>query len=396
MLDSRYTTTELLAPLAPRVTALMVQRERYSPARIAIEAFLACTPADVDLIYVDGGSPWEEEQAIAAIACRSDRLRVLRYESPLRLNLARRFGVLAMGPVGVGDMDFVLLLDNDVIVEPGWFEPLLARAAQGVPVVMPLILEGDPAADEPMIHSAGWAIEIEGDDRHDQIKARHDFQHSPLSRHHLESGPITGIELHCCLMRRSVFDQLDWDDRLDEPFSFLDISLQLRRLGQAMWLEAQSQVTFLHPQMVGGFTPADLELYLFRWDDRVLDESVRYLRRRWRLTAADPLLWRIWRWAIANRQVPLQLSIGPQSRCHLLLKVCKLALCPWWLRQPIEGWVRGHVFPVHGLPMTLLPVDEAALALALERAAERAADWAADRGTTDRLLSSTELQGALN
>jgi glycosyltransferase involved in cell wall biosynthesis len=312
---------------APRITALMVQRERYSPARIAIEAFLACTPGDVDLIYVDGGSPWEEEQAIAAIARRCDRLRVLRYELPLRLNLARRFGALAMGAV-----DYVLLLDNDVIVKPGWLGPLLARAAQGIPVVMPVILEGDPAAREPTIHSAGWSIEVEGDDRddepYDHIKARHDGQHSPLSCHPLESRPITGIELHCCLMRRSVFEQLDWDDRLDEPFSFLDISLQLRRLGQAMWLEAQSQVTFLHPQMVGGFTPADLELYLFRWDDRVLAESVRYLRRRWRLTPADPLLWRIWRWAIANRQVPLQLSIGPQSRCHLLLKVCKLALCP--------------------------------------------------------------------
>jgi glycosyltransferase involved in cell wall biosynthesis len=396
MLDRRYKHTEPPAKSAPRITALMVQRERYSPARIAIEAFLACTPAEVDLIYVDGGSPWEEEQAIAAIARRTDRLRVLRYESPLRLNLARRFGALAMGPVGVGDMDFVLLLDNDVIVEPGWFEPLLARAAQGIPVVMPLILEGDPAADEPIIHSAGWAIEVEQDAGHDRIKARHDFQHSPLSCYPLESGPITGIELHCCLMRRSVFDQLDWDDRLDEPFSFLDISLQLRRLGQAMWLEAQSQVTFLHPQMVGGFTPADLELYLFRWDDRVLDESVRYLRRRWRLTAADPLLWRIWRWAIANRQVPLQLSIGPQSRCHLLLKVCKLALCPWWMRQPIEGWVRGHVFPAHGLPMTLLPVDEAALALALERAAARTAtDRAAEQITTDR-SPTRQLQNHLN
>jgi glycosyltransferase involved in cell wall biosynthesis len=388
MLDRRYTTSESPAA-APRIMALMVQRERYSPARIAIEAFLACTPTDVDLIYVDGGSPWEEEQAIAAIARRTDRLRVLRHESPLRLNLARRFGALAMGSVGVGE-DFVLLLDNDVIVEPGWFEPLLARAAQGIPVVMPLILEGDPAADEPVIHSAGWAIDVERNTDYDHINARHDFQHSPLSRHHLESGPITGIELHCCLMRRSVFDQLDWDDRLDEPFSFLDISLQLRRLGQAMWLEARSQVTFLHPQMVGGFTPADLELYLFRWDDRVLNESVRYLRRRWRLATTDPLLWRIWRWAIANRQVPLQLSIGPQSRCHLLLKVCKLALCPWWLRQPIEGWVRGHVFPVHGLPMTLLPVNEAALALALEQARTAA------EHNADRLLPSPQWQEALN
>lgn len=388
MLDRRpFTPTTAPSGSPPRVTALMVQRERYSPVRIAIEAFLACTPATVDLIYVDGGSPWEEAQAIAAIARRSDRLRVLRYELPLRLNRARRFGVLAMDSV-----DFVLLLDNDVIVEPGWFEPLLARAAQGIPVIMPLILEGDPAASEPTIHSAGWAIEVDCDAGHDRIKARHDFQHSPLGGYPLASRLITGIELHCCLMRRSVFDQLDWDDRLDEPFSFLDISLQLRRLGQAMWLEAQSQVTFLHPQLVGGFTPADLELYLFRWDDRVLAESVCYLRRRWRLTAADPLLWRIWRWAIANRQVPLQLSIGPRSRCHLLLKVCKLALCPWWLRQSIEGWVRGHVFPAQGLPMTLLPVNEAALALALERAAARTA---LDRGIADR-IPSPQLQERLN
>jgi GT2 family glycosyltransferase len=108
---------------APLATVAVVQRDRFSPTRAALERLYEVTEPPFRLIYVDGGSP-QRVRAYLTDQARQRGFHLLRRDSYLSPNEARN---LALRHV---DTRYVVFLDNDVLVTPGWLEALVRCAEE--------------------------------------------------------------------------------------------------------------------------------------------------------------------------------------------------------------------------------------------------------------------------
>ena len=142
----------------PEVTIIVAPRERFSYTRESLESVYQNTQYPFKLIYVDGNSPSDirrylEEQA------REKKFELIRTEYYLSPNHARNLGL------GQVNSKYVVFLDNDVIVTPGWLKTLVNCAEETkATVVSPLICQNLPLHSE--VHCAGGEsgvkVEIKG------------------------------------------------------------------------------------------------------------------------------------------------------------------------------------------------------------------------------------------
>lgn len=329
----------------PSVAIVVIQRERYSPTMTCLSRLMSATRYPFHLIYVDGNSPKPTHQYLQRMAKRHINLKLIRLERHLRVNEARTFA-LAMLP----EVDYVVFLDNDILVEPGWLEQLISCAEKKqADVVTPLVLEGDGQGPAQQIHIAGLKISLKAKANGRQQLCQDQLLHrQPLPQHPLHRKSVDGIEAHCFLIRTAILKAIKFDPLVDEPFSHIDLSLQLKEQKRRVLLEPAAQVTFLNPQLDPSFNPTDLALYRFRWSDRSMRETVQYLERKWNLCPHRSGLSGVCRWAITNRQLPLKRATTAPWR--LLLKGSKLALCPEWLREGLEQHLQRHPIQLSTVP----------------------------------------------
>ena len=315
----------------PSVAIVVIQRERYSPTMTCLSRLMSATSYPFHLIYVDGNSPKPTHQYLQRMAKRHLNLKLIRLERHLRVNEARNFA-LAMLP----DVDYVVFLDNDVLVEPGWLEQLISCAEKKqADVVIPLVLDGNGHGLAKRIHIAGLKMSLKTKANGRQQLSQSQLLHRhPLPKNPLHRKNVDGVEAHCFLVRTAILKAIKFDPLVDEPFSYIDLSLQLKEQERRVLLEPAAQVTFLNPQLDPSFDPTDLGLYQFRWSDRSLRETTGYLERKWNLCPHRSGLGGVCRWAVANRQLPLKRATNAPWR--FLLKGSKLALCPDWLRAGLE------------------------------------------------------------
>lgn len=319
----------------PNVAIVVVQRERYSPTIGCLSQLMKATRYPFHLIYVDGNSPPPIHHYLQRMVKRHFNLKLIRLDRHLRVNEARNYA-LAMLP----EVDYVLFLDNDVLVEPGWLERLVTAATlERADVVTPLVLEGHGQATAKQVHIAGLHLSLvpQADGSH-YLEQQQPLHHQPLPARPLLRKVCDGTEAHCFLVRRDRLSALSFDPLVDEPFSYLDLSLQLQQQGLRVVVEPVARVTFLNPQLDPRFEPSDLPLHCFRWNERSLQETRRYLVRKWNLNPKNSGLEGSCRWATANRQLPFKRAASLPWR--LLLKGSKLDLCPLGLRDRLEQFLQ--------------------------------------------------------
>src|SRR5680860_307591 len=135
------------------VTIVVVPRERFSCAAESLESIYQHTTMPFSLVYVDGGSPARIQRYLQAQA-RDKGFHLLRTESYLSPNRARNLGLLeAHG-------EYVVFVDNDVIVSPRWLETLIECAEEtGAAVVGPLTCQHKPVHEK--VHCAGGESGVE-------------------------------------------------------------------------------------------------------------------------------------------------------------------------------------------------------------------------------------------
>jgi glycosyltransferase involved in cell wall biosynthesis len=131
----------------PRVTIIVVPREKFSCTQESLDSIIDHTAGPYELIYVDGHSPAPVRDYLAR-RCRERGFTLIRIERYLPTNVARNIGLTrATG-------DYVVFIENDVVVSPGWLPPLVECAQEtGAGVVSPLICQGTPI--HTYIHCAG-------------------------------------------------------------------------------------------------------------------------------------------------------------------------------------------------------------------------------------------------
>lgn len=258
------------------MTIAVVPRERYSATRESLESIYTYTSSQFDLVYVDGGSPPDVRRYLEE-AARSRAFRLIRTDHVLTPNEARNLAVAeARG-------DYVVFIDNDVIVSPGWLSALVDCADEtGAWVVGPLYLIGQPGTD--IVHMAGGEAWFDRDNgrRIFREKHRHANQRLRAVKSTLRREPCDMVEFHCMLVRRSVFERLGpLDEGLMSANEHVDICLLVREAGGAVYFEPKSVVTYVPSSPL---TAADRSFHLLRWSPEWNQRSLARFAEKWNVS----------------------------------------------------------------------------------------------------------------
>jgi len=262
------------ASKAPRATIVMTARERHALAEASIDSIVVGTRRPYRFVYLDVQSPdWLRD----TLARRSGewRLDVIRFDEPLWPHEARN------RIIGDVDTDYVVFIDNDVVVQDGWLDALVACADEtGAGIVAPLYLQGD-GKQPARIHMAGGMLseEIGADGRH--LIDRHALSNADPAEveSKLRRQPCDFGEYHCLMIRTSlVRDRKLLDPTIRCVHEHVDTALSVRQRGFPIFFEPSSRVTYL---AFADYTLDDLRFFRWRWSIDEADANIAAFSRKW-------------------------------------------------------------------------------------------------------------------
>jgi len=283
------------SPPRADVTIIVVPRERFSVSGRALAALYERTRYPFSLVYVDTGSPRATRRRLEAEA-RERRFTLIRTKGYVTPNRARN---LALARV---KSKYVVSLDNDVLVTPGWLEALVRCAEEtSATVVGPLTCIGEP--EGTIVHSAGGLAHI--DDRSGVRRLIHEnhFEGARVeaARPLLRRSPTELVEFHCMLVRTEVLARIGPLDEaiLNDPHH-VDFCMMVREVGGSIYLEPGSVVTQIAPPPVPW---SDLAFFLQRWNGPATRRSLRHFTHKWRIRADDPSIQRLAEWLVHRKHL---------------------------------------------------------------------------------------------
>ena len=289
----------------PKVTVVVVPRERFNITELALETLYKHTVLPFKLVYVDGNSPGHIKHYLKEQA-KQKGFRLIRTEHFLSPNQARNLGLAEV------DSKYVVFVDNDLVVAPGWLENLVQCADEtGAWVVGPVYLEGKP--EDQIIHMAGGQANFRQQQGKRELCEGHMFRGKrlPAVRSQLQRGATELIEFHCVLVRTEVFENLGpLDEKLMSSPEHIDLCLAVREAGGTVYFEPGSVVTYVTPPP---FAWTDLPYFFLRWSDVWNRASLEHFRNKWNLSEDDPYITGNYRWLKGHRRLalkPLQSWIG--------------------------------------------------------------------------------------
>lgn len=281
--------TPCAAPKAtrqPSITIVVVPRERFGYTKQSLDSIYRHTKIPFELVYVDTGSPRHMQKYLARTATNKG-FTLLRTEHFLVPNQARNLGL------SQATTDYVVFIDNDIHVSPGWLEKLWRCAQEtDAAVVCPLTCIGTPLHDR--IHLAGGEARIFMDTKGNQIRRRLYEKRFLVNRsiavikHQLYRRSCEFAELHCTLVKRDIFDQIGpLDEQLLSTQADMDFCLTINQLGGRMFCEPASVVT--HATQ-GAYRWSDLPYFMLRWSDTWEVKSLMHFQHKWDLDMDDYFL----------------------------------------------------------------------------------------------------------
>jgi GT2 family glycosyltransferase len=256
----------------------MVTHGAWSFTRQAVDALVAHTKHPFELIIVDNRS--EDETC--------ERLSEMRDVRVIFNEQNRGFGPATNQGAALARADYLLLLNSDAFVEPGWLEPLLETIRHdSVGAVVPCLLHPDGS-----LQDAGTLLAKDGTvlvygDGDDPSRLPYRF------RRVLDAGSAA-----CMLIRREAFDVLHGFDARYAPayYEDVDLCLRLSALRLTVQYEPRSRVTHVR---YGSSTPADAaELsrrnrarFLERWRAQLLGrpQTFRFVDKQAVIAARDAM-----------------------------------------------------------------------------------------------------------
>ncbi len=258
------------------VTIIVVPRERFSATRASLESIYANTRWPFKLVYVDGGSPAPVARYLREAAAQRE-FTLLRTEHVLAPNEARN-----LGRRNVGDARYLVFVDNDVTVEPGWLTQLMTTMEEThADIVGPLYMIGEPGSDR--VHMAGGDAWFEDGENGRAFHERHRCCHQPRSEAgELKREPVDFVEFHCMLVRREQLQRFGpFDEELLSTHEHLDFCLGAKAAGARIVFDPDAVVTYSPPRR---FEPGDRSYYLLRWSPEWNDRSLQRFAEKWSVT----------------------------------------------------------------------------------------------------------------
>ncbi len=281
-----------------RVTIVVVPREQFRITVPALESIYAHTRPPFTLLYIDGRSPNRSRQYLE-LQARQRNFRLIRTGHYVAPNDARTLAIPHI------NTEYVCFIDNDVIVTSGWLEHLVRCADEtGAWAVGPLYCNEDPALG--IIHMVGGLAHIREEGGRRAFFEEHRFARRLVAevQDQLRREPTELVEFHCMLLRTETYDKFGpQDPRYLSCAEGLDMCLQLRRAGCAVYLEPAALVSNLQPPP---FAWSDLPFYLLRWSDAWNRISLRCFRERWGIPADDWWIGDHYGWLTQHRELAFE------------------------------------------------------------------------------------------
>lgn len=308
-------------------TLVVVPRDHFGDTEESLESVLAHTERPYELVVVDGGSPRAAAAYLRSAQARAG-FRLVRTEHPLSPNQARN-----LGAAGVATR-YVVFLDNDVVVAPGWLPPLVACAEEtGAALVGPAVFEGRPL--HTRVHFTGGEARVEpaasGGRGHLVDRIHKD---DPLG----ERRRTGCAEFHCVLVRTADFARLGGlDERLLSTRENIDFCMAVAAAGGSIWLEPRSRITYLPPDPLRA---SDVRYFALRWSDAWDRASFEHLRDKWNLVedAYFEEQYRILGWR--RREMLMERGLlrwlpatRLRSAAERALRPLERAVNAWWARR---------------------------------------------------------------
>jgi len=261
----------------PQVTIVVVPRERFSFAERSLENLYENTAFPFELVYVSAGAPERIRRYLEREAERK-KFRLVRCDRYLSPNQARNLGLREV------HTKYVVFLDNDTLVAPGWLDALVQCAEEtGAWIVGPLYLYGE--FDRAVIHMAGGKLQVEEQegkrvllDEQYLFDTQIDDAPRPLRRRSCDY-----VEFHCMLVRTEIFEQVGpLDEKLLSVQEERDCCLTALHAGGSVYVEPKAVVTFVPPPPCEWW---DLPYLMLRWSEAWSVASVRHFNEKWSIAA---------------------------------------------------------------------------------------------------------------
>jgi GT2 family glycosyltransferase len=260
----------------PNVTIVVVPRERFSCSHESLESIYQYTEIPFKLVYVDGNSPMQVQRYLQQKA-QEKNFQLIRTNYYLYPNQARNLGLSHV------NTPYVVFMDNDVIVSPGWLKALVQCAQEtGAMVVGPLMCQEKPLHET--IHFAGGDSHIWVDNTGKRrIREKMYKQGQPVAqwRDQLQRQETELAEFHCVLVRTQIFQKIGMlDEEMLNTKEHLDFCMSVRQTGGKVYFEPACIVTYvIEPPHL-----SDLHYYMLRWSDAWTISSLHHLRDKWNLS----------------------------------------------------------------------------------------------------------------
>jgi GT2 family glycosyltransferase len=215
-------TISIIIPLFNHLThtqAMLASLRGSIPPGLAFEIIL------IDDFSTDGTRAW--------LATLADEPHIKTLLNPRNLGYAKTNNTAAVVATG----DILALLNNDVLLQPGWLEPMLAALQ-------------DPALNAGVVGNLQWTV-AEGQLDHAGIafSPQGKFEHirvPPAAAASSGLGQIRrvlAVTGACCLIRKSDFDSVGgFDEAFVNGGEDVDLCFKLRQVGKRAYVESNSAV----------------------------------------------------------------------------------------------------------------------------------------------------------
>jgi hypothetical protein len=259
------------------VTIGVVPRETVSQVRASLENLVAQTDSSYRLVVVDACYPSRTRAWLDRFARDNDAL-LLRGDCALTPSEAHNAVLEAV------ESEFVAFVDDNCFVRRGWLEQLLRCADDtGAGIVGPLygFRTARDGAETVHVFAGRAHVEIVDDrrvldDGHERTGEDLDTAAAELSR-----TPAECAELHCVLVRSSVYDDIGpMDEGLLSLREHLDLCMRARDAGHDVMIEPRAVAVFELPLPVPW---VDRPLFIFRWSRHQNVRTLEHFAQKWDL-----------------------------------------------------------------------------------------------------------------
>jgi GT2 family glycosyltransferase len=261
----------------PQVTIVVVLRERFTLTERSLSSIYKNTQCPFRLVYVVGKAPLRTLRYLKNEAEEKGFL-LITTEHHISPNQARNLGLKEV------KTKYVVFIDNDALVAPGWLEALVQCAEEtDAWVVGPLCLIGEISAG--IVHVAGGNVHFK-----DELgkKVLYDEQYlfnTPLRevKDRFVRKPLDYVEFHCALVRTDAFQSVgNLDEQLFSVHEHIDFCLSVKQAGGSVHWEPRSVVTYI-PSPPYDWT--DLPYFMLRWSEEWNSATTNRFCDKWGVSA---------------------------------------------------------------------------------------------------------------